>query len=291
MNRETIIKMAREAGLAEVTDTNQNLRQAEQALLKRYAELVNSGDAGNWYQEAELEVIAARQALALPTAEQVDDINVAESFTSVTKTAAPVCEREAFEREMSKPPFEFCMDRWPDDGSYAWPGNYAAYYAQCAWVAWQARASLSAGDAVDEPQSTPIACAVHVAGRTFEKGVPFCDVIDYIESNTTRWVASSDRYPPEGERVFFMNRETIIQMAREAGFDFPSEGDCFDYPLEFERFYALAVAKERDECAKVCNSTAWTASIDEWKAMTKKDVAEQSMHACAAAIRARGDAV
>ena len=82
----------------------------------------------------------ARQSLALPTAEQVDDINVAESFTSVTKTAAPVCEREAFEREMSKPPFEFCMDRWPDDGSYAWPGNYAAYHTQCAWAAWQARA-------------------------------------------------------------------------------------------------------------------------------------------------------
>lgn len=36
----------------------------------------------------------ARQALALPTAEQVDDINVAESFTSVTKPAAPVGERE-----------------------------------------------------------------------------------------------------------------------------------------------------------------------------------------------------
>ena len=92
----------------------------------------------------------ARQSLALPTAEQVDDINVAESFTSVTKTAAPVCEREAFEREMSKPPFEFCMDRWPDDGSsYAWPGNYATYHTQCAWAAWQARAALIAGDAVD----------------------------------------------------------------------------------------------------------------------------------------------
>jgi len=67
---------------------------------------------------------------------------------------------------------------------------------------------------VDEPQSTPIACAVHVAGRTFEKGVPFCDVIDYIESNTTRWVASSDRHPPEGERVFFMDLATNI-----VGFD------------------------------------------------------------------------
>ena len=72
----------------------------------------------------------AHQALAPPTAEQVG-------------------ERDAFEREMSKPPFEFCMDRWPDDGSYAWPGNYAAYHTQCAWAAWQARAALSAGDAVD----------------------------------------------------------------------------------------------------------------------------------------------
>jgi hypothetical protein len=65
------------------------------------------------------------------------------------KPAAPVGEREAFEREMSKPPFEFCMDRWPDDGAYAWPGNYVAYHTQCARDAWQVRAALSAGDAVD----------------------------------------------------------------------------------------------------------------------------------------------
>jgi len=142
-----------------MTDTNQNLRQAEQALLKRYAELVNSGDAGNWYQEAELEVIAARQALALPTADHLPDagkmvngLTKAETDASASVsglTAAPVGERERFEREMSKPPFEFCMDRWPDDGSYAWPGNYAAYHTQCAWAAWQARAALSAGEAVD----------------------------------------------------------------------------------------------------------------------------------------------
>lgn len=101
-----------------------------------------------------------------------------------------------------------------------------------------------------------------------------------------------------------MNRETIIQMAREAGFrsgnitlsngehvPFVGPVSATDCIHELERFYALAVAKEREECAKVCNSTAWTASIDEWKAMTKKDVAEQSMRACAAAIRARGEAV
>ena len=176
-----------------MTDTNQKLREALQAISHIDDATNHSVDAS-----AALDRIGqiARQALALPT-------------------AAPVGEREAFEREMSKPPFEFCMDRWPDDGSYAWPGNYAAYHTQCAWDAWQSgRAALRAGDAVDEPQSTPIACAVHVAGRTFEKGVPFCDVIDYIESNTTRWVASSDRYPPEGERVFFMDLATNI-----VGFD------------------------------------------------------------------------
>lgn len=95
---------------------------------------------------------------------QVGDTDVAESFTNDTKPEArdhfpdagkmiedapPADEREAFEREMAKPPFEFCMDRWPDDGAYVWPGNYVAYHTQCAWGAWQARATLSARDAVD----------------------------------------------------------------------------------------------------------------------------------------------
>jgi hypothetical protein len=34
----------------------------------------------------------------------------------------------------------------------------------------------------DEPQATPIPCAVYVAGRTFGKGTPFCDVIDHVEA-------------------------------------------------------------------------------------------------------------
>ena len=100
-------------------------------------------------------------ALALPTADHIPDagemvngLTKAETDASASVsglTAAPVGEREAFEREMSKPPFEFCMGRWPDDGSsYAWPGNYAAYHTQCAWDAWQARAALSA-QAVPNP--------------------------------------------------------------------------------------------------------------------------------------------
>jgi len=125
---------------------NQKLREA----LRELMSIVSIHQSATRNNFAWAEMAFAREALALPTAEQVDDINVAESFTSVTKTAAPVGEREAFEREMSKPPFEFCMDRWPDDGSsYAWPGNYVAYHTQCAWDALQARAALSAGDAVD----------------------------------------------------------------------------------------------------------------------------------------------
>ncbi len=107
-------------------------------------------------QSKTVAALAQLQAdIALPTADHIPDAGrmVVDHFPDATKmieTAAPVGEREAFEREMSKPPFEFCMDRWPDDGSsYAWPGNYVAYHTQCAWAVWQARAALSAGDAVD----------------------------------------------------------------------------------------------------------------------------------------------
>lgn len=123
-----------------------------------------------------------------------------------------------------------------------------------------------------------------------------------------------------------MNRETIIQMAREAGLaevTDTTESLPADYVEALAKLCALAVAKEaesrkaaqaenadlkerlarsgieqrravakeREECAKVCESTAWATSIDEWRDMTKKDVADKSMHACAAAIRARGEAV
>ena len=112
---------------------NQKLREA---LHKAKAALSLALSDVDWRKDSLTQPVihkaynCAHQALAPPTAEQVG-------------------ERDAFEREMSKPPFEFCMDRWPDDGSYAWPGNYAAYHTQCAWAAWQARAALSAGDAVD----------------------------------------------------------------------------------------------------------------------------------------------
>ena len=116
-----------------MTET-QKLREALQAISHIDDTTNHSVDAS-----AALDRIGqiARQALALPTAEQVDDINVAESFTSVTKTAAPVGEREAFEAAMSKPPYEFDLSRWPEGALVAWPGNYKQYHVQCAWCAWQ----------------------------------------------------------------------------------------------------------------------------------------------------------
>ena len=88
--------------------------------------------------------------IALPTAEQVDDINVAESFTSVTKTAAPVGERERFEAwwrsvQLMTFPKEYAIERLQDWGSA---------YKPKALEAWRAQAALSAGDAGWQPIET-----------------------------------------------------------------------------------------------------------------------------------------
>ena len=122
-----------------MTET-QKLREALQAISHIDDTTNHSVDAS-----AALDRIGqiARQALALPTAEQVDDINVAESFTSVTKTAAPVGERESFERTM--------MDKfgWQRNDFKLDDFGYFDGHTDTAWMAWQARAALSAGDAVD----------------------------------------------------------------------------------------------------------------------------------------------
>jgi predicted aldo/keto reductase-like oxidoreductase len=94
-----------------------------------------------------------------------------------------------------------------------------------------------------------------------------------------------------------MNREDIIRMAREAGFDYfdvvltandPSEEpmakalqkDLVDCGF---RFASLVAAAEREACAKVCEEQAvW---FDENRNFADASGAES----CAAAIRARGD--
>ena len=96
---------------------------------------------------------ATDKALALITADHIPDAGekVADHLPEAGKmieTAAPVCERDAFEHDLSKSPFEFDMDRWPDNAPVDWPGSYKQYHVQCAWDAWKARAAMSAGDAL-----------------------------------------------------------------------------------------------------------------------------------------------
>jgi hypothetical protein len=68
-----------------------------------------------------------------------------------------------------------------------------------------------------------------------------------------------------------MNKEDIIRMAREV-----HDGVVF-MPEDLERFAALVAAHEREECAKVCDA----------RYICLGDI---EARACAAAIRARGDA-
>ena len=119
-----------------MTDTNQKLREALQSISHIDDSTNHAVDAS-----AALDRIGqiARQALALPTAAQVGDINVAESFTS----AAPVGEREAFEHTM--------MDKfgWERKDFKTDEFGYFDGHTVTAWMTWQARAALSAGDAAD----------------------------------------------------------------------------------------------------------------------------------------------
>jgi hypothetical protein len=74
-----------------------------------------------------------------------------------------------------------------------------------------------------------------------------------------------------------MNSEEIMEMAREAGAyeDFAFKDEYFDMSRQaLERFYNLAIAKEREACAKLC---------DEFCYGSTKILIER-------AIRARGEA-
>ena len=120
-----------------------------------------------WSNDSKWQADCARQALAMPTAEQVDDINVAESFTSVTKTAAPVGERERFEArwrtvQMRTFPKDYDIERLQDWGSI---------YKPKALDAWQARAALSDWHLVEFLNQIPDS-EIRRAMNLFLKGRP-----------------------------------------------------------------------------------------------------------------------
>jgi hypothetical protein len=79
-----------------------------------------------------------------------------------------------------------------------------------------------------------------------------------------------------------MNRDDIVRMAREAGFESNSLGMTYtsgSLSNLLERFASLVAAAEREACAKVCEeaTAAWTQHLYNDGCMN-----------CAAAIRARG---
>ena len=49
-------------------------------------------------------------------------------------------DRERFERIVSMSPFELNCARYPNNESYAWPGNYREYQVQLCWDVCQAYA-------------------------------------------------------------------------------------------------------------------------------------------------------
>ena len=73
-----------------------------------------------------------------------------------------------------------------------------------------------------------------------------------------------------------MTRDDILRMAREAGFVLSS--NATDEAMgRFERFAALAAAKEREACAKVCDA----------RYMGDNNREDMEAKRCAEAIRAR----
>jgi len=88
-----------------------------------------------------------------------------------------------------------------------------------------------------------------------------------------------------------MDREDIIRMAREAGFDPHDMSDDFTCNLEdIERFAALVAAAEREACAKECYDVElrFTQLCNKYFYEFDAGGADAAKQ-CAAAIRARGE--
>ena len=80
-----------------------------------------------------------------------------------------------------------------------------------------------------------------------------------------------------------MNREEIIRMAREAGFE--SHDAMINHTKELQRFAALVAEKERKECMDLCMS------IEQTEPLTDRVGWEHGTVDCAYAISRRGSNV
>ena len=88
-----------------------------------------------------------------------------------------------------------------------------------------------------------------------------------------------------------MNREDIIKLAREAGFDhwWDSGNEQRETLQEhIERFAALVAAAEREACAKVCDETLAQHYMKQTIPERDEALFLAACADCASAIRARG---
>ena len=76
-----------------------------------------------------------------------------------------------------------------------------------------------------------------------------------------------------------MDKEDIIRMAREAGWDINDLIDVFDFGVRLEAFAALVAAAEREACAKLCDRMAARCN----------DIRAAALESAAENIRARGN--
>ncbi len=82
-----------------------------------------------------------------------------------------------------------------------------------------------------------------------------------------------------------MTQDEIIAMARQAGLGFLDERNWM-YQNELEIFAKLVAAKEREECAKVCEELP----APNFYSDTDQSMWDITSMDCAEAIRARGQA-
>jgi len=121
---------------------NQKLREVLQVAEAALSDIGDAdrepGDDLAWCERRAAQSLPLiRQALALPTADHFPDA------TKMIEAAAPVGERELFERTM--------MDKygWQNEDFKLDDFGYFDGQTDTAWMAWKARAAMSAGDAVD----------------------------------------------------------------------------------------------------------------------------------------------
>jgi hypothetical protein len=86
-----------------------------------------------------------------------------------------------------------------------------------------------------------------------------------------------------------LSDDQIIDMADQAGLKIdPRFGECYTGNVQLIAFARLIQQAQRDEDARICESTVWAEDISAYREMTKRDIAVRSMIECAAAIRKGG---